>query len=278
MPFFDRWALEKDAQRARNGLPPWEQREKHANKKSFPAFKKAAEDDLASQLAAVSLELEQLKALNVKKKVLLDSGANHSVISHMSHVDTKTIPCRRADKSSGVETADGTVMPISGDGIIQGCDGVFCENASHSLVSQSQWAATNDGIVIADATHAFGVSSSHVVLNDIINGFKNNSYNSNEPPLLTAHVNHDHLNEITSSHVTVHNDIPPSLPGALEYTTAEDTSSETANWMPDEATLERHELAVEAYTFGSYYFTAECQTLRDLVRFFHEAWDHPSKD
>ena len=28
----------------------------------------------------------------------------------------------------------------------------------------------------------------------------------------------------------------------------------------------------------SYYNTAEFQTDRDLVRFFHEAWDHPSRE
>ena len=39
--------------------------------------------------------------------MLPDCGANVSVISHLSHVDANTIPvCRRADKSSGVETAD----------------------------------------------------------------------------------------------------------------------------------------------------------------------------
>ena len=29
---------------------------------------------------------------------------------------------------------------------------------------------------------------------------------------------------------------------------------------------------------GAFYYAAECQTLRDMVRFFHEAWDHPSKE
>ena len=63
-----------------------------------------------------------------------------------------------------------------------------------------------------------------------------------------------------------------------EDATPEDTSGETANWAPDAETVKRHALAVEAYTYGDYYFTAECQTLRDLVRFFHEAWGHLSKD
>ena len=106
--------------------------------------------------------------------------------------------------------------------------------------------ATNDGIMIAVATHAFGVSIRHVVLNGIINGFKNNFDNPNDPPLLNARVNHDHLYEIASSYVSVNHKIPSSPPGALGYVTAEDTSGETTDWVPDAAKVERHALAVEA--------------------------------
>ena len=80
-------------------------------------------------------------------------------------------------------------------------------------------------LCLPDATHAFGVSSSHVILNGIINGFKNHTYNSNEPPLLTVHVNNYHLYEITSTHVPF-NEITISLHGALEVATAEDTTTE----------------------------------------------------
>ena len=72
------------------------------------------------QLAMALAQIEALKAEKVirnGKNFFLDSGASHSVISHLSHVDTNTIPCRRDDKSSGVETANGAIMPISGDGI-----------------------------------------------------------------------------------------------------------------------------------------------------------------
>ena len=40
----------------------------------------------------------------------------------------------------------------------------------------------------------------------------------------------------------------------------------------------RHELTNEALTYDAFYFTAECPPLRDMKRFFHEAWDRPSKD
>ena len=89
--------------------------------------------------------------------------------------------------------------------------------------------------------------------------------------LFTSHVNDDHLYEITSSHIPVINKTnnvmkPPSPSMNAKDATLEDTSGETANWAPDAETVERHALAVEAYTYGAYYFTAECQTLRDFRR------------
>ena len=42
--------------------------------------------------------------------------------------------------------------------------------------------------------------------------------------------------------------------------------------------MERHALAIKALTYGAFYYTAECPRLRDMVRFFHEAWDPPSQD
>ena len=51
--------------------------------------------------------------------MLLETGENFSIISDHCHADANSIPlrCRRADKSSGVEVADQSVMPIGGDEI-----------------------------------------------------------------------------------------------------------------------------------------------------------------
>ena len=219
--------------------------------------------------------------VKLEKKILLDSGANVSVISDYSHVDTNTIPsCRRADKSSGVETADKTVMPITGDGIILGCGGVICDDASHSLVSQSQFMKVHDAVVISDSVGAVAYRRSDYVRE----GLKelNDKCCKQNHVLFTAHVNDDSLYEITSSHVSVANEptvmIPPSPLGASEGMTAVDPVCVTVNWVPDAATVERHAVAIEAMTFGAFYFTAECPRLRDMVRFFHEAWDHPSME
>ena len=61
--------------------------------------------------------------LNVKlqKVKLLDFGANISIISDITHVDTNTVPfCRRAEDAVEVETVSGAMMPISGCGTIIG--------------------------------------------------------------------------------------------------------------------------------------------------------------
>ena len=124
-PLFDAWAAKKDAARARAGQPP------------FQAHSVIVQAAALDEVAALRLEILELqKAMKVKlqndllrlkiaklemleKRILLDSGANISVISDLSHVDLHTIPsCRRADKPTGVETADRTIMPIAGDGVI----------------------------------------------------------------------------------------------------------------------------------------------------------------
>jgi hypothetical protein len=70
----------------------------------------------------------------------LDSGANVSILSNLSHLDPNSIPkIRRADKPSGVETANNSTMEIAGEGQFEGLDSVICPNASHNLLSISQY-------------------------------------------------------------------------------------------------------------------------------------------
>ena len=54
------------------------------NKKSCSAFKKAAEDDKASQPEADSLKLRQLMALNTKEKFCLILGKSFCNIPYFS--------------------------------------------------------------------------------------------------------------------------------------------------------------------------------------------------
>ena len=50
---------------------------------------RSVEQQLAMALAQIEA-FEAKKVIRSSKKILLDSGANHSVISHLSHVDTNT--------------------------------------------------------------------------------------------------------------------------------------------------------------------------------------------
>ena len=77
--------------------------------------------------------------------------------------------------------------------------------------------------MLADATHAFGASNSHEILNDIINGFQNIV-----PPRLTTHVNDDNLYKVSSTCVPA-NEITLSPHGALEAATAEAGADDLAS-------------------------------------------------
>ena len=85
--------------------------------KRAETLKKAMAAKVASDtITALTLQLADLTAANLKvtKPKILDSGANVSVISDITHVNANTISlCRRVDDDSGAETADGAIMPIT---------------------------------------------------------------------------------------------------------------------------------------------------------------------
>ena len=84
-----------------------------------------------------------------------------SVIADVIHVDTSRVPVYcRAEDASGVETADGAVMPIAGSGIIVGVEGVIREDASHALLSGSQLCIDRCAAVILDSDGAVAVIDS----------------------------------------------------------------------------------------------------------------------
>ena len=68
-------------------------------------------------------------------RIKLDSDPNISVITDITCVNTYTIQlCRKAEDATGAETADRTVMPIEGNGIIVGLEGMICKGTTHTLV------------------------------------------------------------------------------------------------------------------------------------------------
>ena len=67
-----------------------------------------------ASLAAMMADLTA-KVIIKRKKTILDSGANISIISDFSHLDPNTPYCT-AEEPRGVETANQSVIAISGSG------------------------------------------------------------------------------------------------------------------------------------------------------------------
>ena len=89
-------------------------------------------------LRALQAQIDQLRAEKAGK-YLLDSGANISIFSSLSHLDSNTIPTLlRADKPSVVETANNSTMEIQGQGKFKGLDCVLCDLANSSSLSTCQ--------------------------------------------------------------------------------------------------------------------------------------------
>ena len=128
------------------------------DKKQVKAMSAVAHE--SSVVAALQLELEQLRAalkeVNRKKRIFLDSGANTSIISDLSHTDphSSTSLCR-AEEPRGVETANGSIMPIVGMGQIAGVTGVICPESSFSLVSVPQVARECDATFLINENEVF---------------------------------------------------------------------------------------------------------------------------
>ena len=249
--------------------------------RAFSAKANVGKDSESSLVVALKLEIEQLKAAREAeevKKVYLDSGANVSIIADIRHVDINTIPLfNRVEEPHGVETANQGVMPIEGHGQIAGVDAVICSDARASLVSLGK---------LCDAKKASCVvtsSSAEVFVNtpesiSCLNDLKKIIISQNTG-ILSAPRNHDSMYEITHTHVL---SVISSVSGAtLESCAAHNTvTGDTDAWRPSPELRERHQRWSAYYikAMASYYNTAEFQTDRDLIRFFHEAWDHPSRE
>ena len=229
---------------------------------------------------------EAYKIANVKKRKFLDTGANVSILSDITHKDINSIAlCRRAEDAQGVATASGVPMEIMGSANFEGVVSKICTEANHSLLSVSQYNKVKNAVMIFDEYGAWGVRNSDVV-KALLKEIKDHSYHTRQL-LLTATMSPESLYEITTPHVPV---VPiPShpLPVPMEMHTgvlleplgasadiAAAVTCDTADWTPSEMVLEQHKWAYGAY----YHLTADLPRIRDLVRFFHEAWDHPSCD
>ena len=79
-------------------------------------------------LLKASAQLEHVRADRGQKK-LLDSGANISIVSSLSHLDPDTTPSfHRVDKPfNSVETANNSTMKIDEVGKFKNMDSAICQ-------------------------------------------------------------------------------------------------------------------------------------------------------
>ena len=246
-----------------------------------------------SEKAAMELEIQQLRARaekaeevkRYKKKIYLDSAANTHVISDLTHVDPHTSPSfGRSEEYSGVETASQEVLAVEGLGQIMGMNGVICTGAGASLVSIGKACDELTANCLVTSSEAIVYANSPA--SDVLFNNLKNHITSTKTRLFVASRNKDLMYEIP--HVPsppIESPVSNALlesPGALSERSSDLEISdiaatetvETAGWTPTETVLEQHRLAYAAY----YWNTAQLPRLRDLVRFFHEAWDHPSQE
>ena len=185
-------------------------------------------------------------------------------------------------------TASGVELEITGRGIIVGVEGPICLDATHSLVSASQVCKEQQVIVIMDSVGAIAVKSDDFNTSHV-NCIKTHSFTTPNQPLFSATLNNDALYELDPpthpviSVVCQHNDstdISSQHPSAMPCHMYPAVSCATDAWSPSPELIERNNRWVEYHktALASFYSTAEFQTDRDLVRFFHEAWDHPSRE
>ena len=213
------------------------------------------------------------KIANVQKRKFVDSGANVSILSDHTHMDTNSIPlCRRAEDAQGVVTAAGVPMEITGSANFEGVVSKICPESTSSLLSVSQWSTVNDGAMIFDARGAFGVRNDDVV-RPLLKFIKEHSLRQSQP-ILTATISPESLYEITTQPVPVVSVLSHPLTVSLETpagaslesygASAAAVTCDTGAWSPSETVLEQHRVAYGAY----YHLTADLPRYRDLPDFF----------
>ena len=150
------------------------------------------------------------------------------------------------------------MLAVESQGLIMGVNGVLCSGAGASLVSLGQALDMHDASCLVRSSKATVFA------------------NSPSSDVLENEITHTHVPSVMQSEsdfILEPTGVLAELSGASSNIDAA-VSGDTAVWEPTEAVLEQHRLAYAAY----YHCTAELPRLRDLVQFFHDAWDHPSRE
>ena len=176
-----------------------------------------------------------------------DSGNNYSVISDKSHIDNNT-SISLTFSEDGLETAGGAILPIEGAGIMHDLPAIYVPESIASLTSVSQFNRERDAISIFFQTGVLGIALNKKIRKHL---FKIKEIaEQNNLILLEGHLNSDNLYELKPK-------LQPYSPSIYQG---------------------HYGGAGHSVAMAAYYQSAEFKTISEHIRFFHEAWGHPSRE
>ena len=147
-------------------------------------------------------------------------------------------------------TAGGTNLPVRGDGQMKKLPSVYVPDANASMISVQQFCEQRDAVALFLKDGAVGIKLNNKILKYLSKIREIAKLQGLE--LLNSHVNNENLYEIHTPNSN-HNNNRVLYQG--HYTGEPQISG-----------------------YATFYHSAEFQEIQDVVRFFHEAWAHPSKD
>ena len=201
---------------------------------------------LRAELAAKSDKEVQIDTPNIKKPIYIDSGNNYSLISSINHKDINSnIVLSTSDQK--VETAGGHQLDIKGYGELETMPAIYVPSATASLLSVQQFCDKRNAVIMFLKDGAVGLKLDKNIINYLLK-IKQIAHKNNLV-ILSSKVNQDNLYEInkymSNSNLNIYQGQYKWDPGLKSYAT--------------------------------FYQSAEFTAVSDVIKFFHEAWGHPSK-
>jgi len=226
---------------------------------------------LLEQMALLQKKFDDLASSEVQKKfkkidknsIFIDTGCSNTSISHSSHSNTPII-LNRTNLRNTIQTADGTNVDIEGTGTLLNHETNLVSAFTNSLLSVSQTTQANNAIAI------FTENDCHIVKLDtdilkLLNLILIKAKCKNSVLLNGNVVNGLYIcgmNDINSSST--------SKPCKLRYNGGQNVSELDIS--------SSHHVHFAGASYYTNIPSASVKSISDLVRFFHELWNHASEN
>jgi len=240
-------------------------------------------DDLDRQMILtmqiVTSELKKFNGSQVRSRhttlnqhsIIIDTGANMTGIRTTSHSDSPVILNRMEDRTSDdqIQVADGSFIPIEGSGTLLNHTTGLISQFQNTLLSVNRTNVSNNAIAIFTETDCHVIKLNKQILN-ILYKLLNKAKSSNSILLNGDVVNGLYICEIDDIEKS------PSLNTCtFRYNTSHDINAP----IYDDINLPTSNHIKRANS--SYYSnvpSVHLDSLKELVRYFHEAWNHASSE